>query len=208
MVDEHPVVDGGLSSHPAGVRRVLLAAFAAFTLSAPAAHASCALTVSYGGSQYFQTTANVSPGGSLSGGYIPGCNDAVAVDPATGARLSPLEGPTPVELRRIPDVVVLRRSAYRRDRNQCLPADVVLVVEVVSPGSESTDRILKPIEYARAGIEHYWRVEISPEIVVNTYRLGESSSYQSTGVLDAGDVVRAPGLSWARVAVGELADEL
>lgn len=111
-------------------------------------------------------------------------------------------------LRRIPDVVALRRSAYRRDRNQCLPADVVLVVEVVSPGSESTDRILKPIEYARAGIEHYWRVEIAPEIVVNTYRLGESNTYQSTGVFSGGDVVRAAGLGWARVTVAELADEL
>ncbi len=110
-------------------------------------------------------------------------------------------------LRRIPDVVVLHRSAYRRDRNQCLPADVVLVAEVVSPGSESTDRILKPIEYARAGIGHYWRIEIDPVIVVHTYRRDDSGSYQRTGEFPTGDVVRAPGLSWARVGVAELADE-
>ena len=94
------------------MRRVLLAAFAAFIVSAPAAQASCALTVSYGGSQYFQTTVTVSPGASLSGGYIPGCNDTVAVDPATGARLTPLEGPTPVELHRIPGVPVRMGVAY------------------------------------------------------------------------------------------------
>jgi hypothetical protein len=106
MLDEHPVVEWGPSSHPVCVRRVLLAAFAAFMVSAPAAHASCALTVNYGGSQYFQSSATVVPGASLSGGYIPGCNDTVAIDTATGARVSPLEGPTPVDLHRIPGVPV------------------------------------------------------------------------------------------------------
>src|SRR3954447_12560486 len=111
-MDEHPVVEWGPSSHPAGVRRVLLAAFAAFMVSEPAAHASCALTVSYGGSSYFQTSASVTPGAALSGGYIPGCNDTVAVDPATGARLSPLAGATPVELHRIPGVPTRVAVAY------------------------------------------------------------------------------------------------
>ena len=89
-----------------------MAAFAAFMVSAPAAHASCALTVNYGGGQYFQTSANVSGGATLSGGYIPGCNDTVAIDPETGARLSPLEGPTPVDLHRIPGVPVRVGVAY------------------------------------------------------------------------------------------------
>ena len=33
------------------------------------------------------------------------------------------------------------------------------MVEVVSPGSETTDRIVKADQYARAGIQFYWRVE-------------------------------------------------
>ena len=110
-------------------------------------------------------------------------------------------------LRRIPDVVALRRSAYRRDRNQCLPADVVLVVEVVSPGSESTDRILKPIEYARAGIEHYWRVEIADAVVIHTYQLDGDRSYLPTGEFGPGTTVKAAGLPWALVRVDELVDE-
>jgi Uma2 family endonuclease len=36
---------------------------------------------------------------------------------------------------------------------------VLLVVEVVSPGSETTDRIVKADQYARAGIQFYWRIE-------------------------------------------------
>ncbi len=111
------------------------------------------------------------------------------------------------DLRRIPDCVVVQRSAYRRDRGRYLPADVALVVEVVSPGSESTDRILKPIEYAQAGIVQFWRVEIDPEITVHTYQLGPDGRYARTGQFAAGETVRAPGLGWARVAVDDLADE-
>jgi Uma2 family endonuclease len=35
------------------------------------------------------------------------------------------------------------------------PDHVLLVAEVVSPGSESTDRFVKAGEYARAGITYY-----------------------------------------------------
>ncbi|MDX6350050.1 MAG: hypothetical protein QOF84_4840 [Streptomyces sp.] len=39
------------------------------------------------------------------------------------------------------------------------PEHVLLVVEVVSPGSETTDRIVKVDQYAKAGIAFYWRIE-------------------------------------------------
>jgi Uma2 family endonuclease len=111
------------------------------------------------------------------------------------------------DLRRIPDCVLVHRAAYGRERSRYLPGEVALVVEVVSPGSESTDRILKPIEYAHAGIGHFWRVEIEPEIVVRTYRLAEDRRYLATGAFRAGQTVRAPGLEWAAVQVDGLADE-
>jgi Uma2 family endonuclease len=111
------------------------------------------------------------------------------------------------DLRRIPDVVIVRRQAYARDRNQYLPAEVVLAVEVVSPGTESTDWILKPIEYAHAGIGHFWRIEIDPEIEVVTYRLGDDKTYGRTGTFRAGEKIVASGLSWARIDVDALADE-
>ncbi|HUH71964.1 MAG TPA: Uma2 family endonuclease [Mycobacterium sp.] len=38
-------------------------------------------------------------------------------------------------------------------------ADVVLVVEIVSPGSRGTDHVMKLHGYATADIEHYWIVD-------------------------------------------------
>jgi Uma2 family endonuclease len=39
-------------------------------------------------------------------------------------------------------------------------ADVVLVVEIVSPGSRGTDHVMKLHEFANAGIENYWIVDL------------------------------------------------
>jgi Uma2 family endonuclease len=58
---------------------------------------------------------------------------------------------------RRPDVTVYRAETLDVDPTR--PEDVLLVVEVVSPGSETTDRIVKADQYARAGIQFYWRVE-------------------------------------------------
>ncbi|GAA1998811.1 Uma2 family endonuclease [Catenulispora subtropica] len=87
-------------------------------------------------------------------------------------------------LNRRPDVLVYE-AGTPRDRR--LPREAVLaVVEVVSPGSETTDRLHKPLEYAAAGIRFYWRVELEGNTpVVYTYVLDEATgTYRGTGVFD------------------------
>jgi Uma2 family endonuclease len=107
-------------------------------------------------------------------------------------------------LRRNPDVVVVTADAYGDGlRSRYSPNEVELVVEIVSPGSESTDRYVKPREYAKAGLPHFWRVEIAPEIAVHTFRLGDAG-YIETGLFTPGDTVNAPGLAWAQVKVTDL----
>ena len=58
---------------------------------------------------------------------------------------------------RRPDVTVYRADTI--DVAPTRPEHVLLVAEVVAPGSETTDRIVKADQYARAGIPFYWRVE-------------------------------------------------
>jgi Uma2 family endonuclease len=59
---------------------------------------------------------------------------------------------------RSPDILVLHRPVPP-DTVWIDPADAALVVEIVSSGSQKQDRLVKPGEYARAGIAHFWRVE-------------------------------------------------
>ncbi|GGK58157.1 Uma2 family endonuclease [Nocardia camponoti] len=76
---------------------------------------------------------------------------------------------------RRPDVVVYRADTI--DISPTRPEHVLLVVEVVSPGSETTDRIVKTEQYAKAGIAFYWRVEQSATGVplVYTYILDSAT---------------------------------
>jgi len=58
----------------------------------------------------------------------------------------------PAATHRAPDVVVVPRAVLALDSPLVDPAEVLLAVEVVFPGSVSTDRILKVQEYASVGI--------------------------------------------------------
>ncbi|GAA4616411.1 hypothetical protein GCM10023195_72970 [Actinoallomurus liliacearum] len=64
------------------------------------------------------------------------------------------------------------------------PAEVRLVVEVVSPESEERDRKLKPARYAEAGIAHFWRVEENDgRPVVYVHELDPATAtYALTGI--------------------------
>jgi len=86
----------------------------------------------------------------------------------------------------IPDVVVVMAEAEDRHSRWFRPADVQLAIEVVSPGSVSMDRLLKPGLYAAAGIPSYWRIEFEERgIVVYTYLLDPTADlYRETGVFD------------------------
>ena len=62
---------------------------------------------------------------------------------------------------RQPDVL-LRRAEVTADRSLLMPQDVVLAVELVSPGTRRTDPFAKPGEYAAAGIPFSWRIGPDP----------------------------------------------
>ncbi|KAA2264112.1 Uma2 family endonuclease [Solihabitans fulvus] len=81
-----------------------------------------------------------------------------------------LFGPWPATVR-APDLVVVPTIAAKASPARYDAEAVCLAVEVISPGSRSTDRILKFAEYADAGIEHYWIVDLQHIITITTYRL-------------------------------------
>ena len=89
---------------------------------------------------------------------------------------------------RRPDVTVYRAETI--DVSPTRPEHVLLVVEVVSPGSETTDRIVKADQYARAGIQFYWRVEqpTTGAPIVYTYVLDAATSRYRDGEIFTGVV--------------------
>lgn len=59
----------------------------------------------------------------------------------------------------VPDIFAVRASAFESDGKEFDHADILLVVEVISPSSSSIDQVLKRHYYARIGIPGYWIVD-------------------------------------------------
>lgn len=90
---------------------------------------------------------------------------------------SPIDLDLPGEQRVEPDLVVLRWSSVGEKR---LTLPVLLVVEIVSPGSKVHDRVTKRAVYAEAGVPAYWLVDlVASEIIA--LRLTEGGSYETYG---------------------------
>ena len=98
------------------------------------------------------------------------------------------DGPATV---RAPDLVMVRADAAE---NRVVAGDVLLAVEIISPGSRKIDTHMKHFEYAEAGIPHYWVVDLDPPAPsITVYGLGAPDdgyveSQTATGEL----IVQAP----------------
>jgi Uma2 family endonuclease len=87
---------------------------------------------------------------------------------------------------RIPDLIVWSKA---QTEGIWLPvADVLLVVEIISPGCEATDTVAKRAEYAGAGIPQYWTVDQDPAQTVTMYQL-DGDHYQVRATMPLGLVL-------------------
>jgi Uma2 family endonuclease len=96
---------------------------------------------------------------------------------------------------RVPDVVVAHRAGALDGRPRLGPDDVVLALEILSPGSRRTDRVAKLAEYAEIGIPHYVIVDPSGPITEfafdgDVYRLG--ATHDGVARLALGPVLTLP----------------
>jgi Uma2 family endonuclease len=85
----------------------------------------------------------------------------------------------------IPDITVWSRP---QDRAVWLTVkELLLVIEIISPGSEAIDRVTKVSEYAAAGIPQYWTVAGDVAQTVTLHKLRSDMAY---------DVVAKMPLAW------------
>ncbi|WP_329108951.1 Uma2 family endonuclease [Micromonospora sp. NBC_01699] len=91
---------------------------------------------------------------------------------AAGVRISGPQG----DGGRIPDLTVWRKPPPRSVWSAV--GDIVLVIEIVSPGSEAMDSVTKVCEYASAGIPEYWVVDRDGAQTVALHRLTARGGYE------------------------------
>jgi Uma2 family endonuclease len=74
----------------------------------------------------------------------------------------------------IPDLVVVNAERGRKGK-ALLPAELLLVVEALSPDGASMDTVMKRLHYARMGIPQYWIVD--PEAAELTVLRGRDGDH-------------------------------
>lgn len=84
-----------------------------------------------------------------------------------------------------PDLSIVKRAEIEWTVNDQQASTAVLVIEVASPTTQRTDRLVKAEKYAEAGIPGYWRVDLDP-IRVIAYALRDGV-YAELGNWDAGE---------------------
>ncbi|EFL22517.1 conserved hypothetical protein [Streptomyces himastatinicus ATCC 53653] len=92
----------------------------------------------------------------------------------------------------IPDIAVADRAAVSRGTLAVPLEAVLLLVEIVSPWNQSTDRILKPALYAQAKVPAFWRVEREPEVRVVVHEL-EADTYREVATVTGKESVQVAG---------------
>ena len=105
---------------------------------------------------------------------------------------------------RRPDLLIVADAAAERVRSEgglARASEVLVAVEVVSPGSKRTDHVIKRGEYADAGIPRYWIVDLDDPFTLIDCQLAGGLGYQDAGatagtfateVTDASGAVRFP----------------
>ncbi|MFC4018607.1 Uma2 family endonuclease [Micromonospora sp. GCM10011542] len=89
----------------------------------------------------------------------------------------------------VPDLFVARESALDEGGAALRPADVLLVVEVISPSNAGRDLVLKRHEYAVAGIPRYWLVEPRKQTLTVLENVG--GVYRETAAISGTETYRA-----------------
>lgn len=90
----------------------------------------------------------------------------------------------------LPDVAVVSEDALDQRGMRAAP---ILVVEVLSPTTRLTDRLLKAELYARHGVVSYWLVD-TDERSVTALSLREGEYVETARVVESGSVVLAEPL--------------
>jgi Uma2 family endonuclease len=100
-----------------------------------------------------------------------------------------------------PDAMLLQPAEDFYAERHPQPADVLLLIEVAE-SSLDTDRELKGPQYARAGIAHYWIVNL-PERCIEVYGEPAAGLYCAKRVCLPGETIEVPPFG-AAVPVAEV----
>lgn len=102
-----------------------------------------------------------------------------------------------------PDILMLHRSRQHIVTNRGIEGAPDLIVEIVSPGSRSRDRITKFNLYAQHGVPEYWIIDAVSR-TLERYRLAEDGQYQIVNLFEGDEPVYSDKLPCVSFVLSEI----
>jgi Uma2 family endonuclease len=99
----------------------------------------------------------------------------------------------PGSIQRQPDLQIILGDNCDNLKETYMDGPADICVEVVSPGSVSTDYGAKLVEYEKGGVAEYWLIDPIRQ-VAHFYRLTERGVYEHDSPTEAYTTTRLPGL--------------
>lgn len=84
---------------------------------------------------------------------------------------------------RVPDAIIVRDDLIDDDLPRFMAEQVLVAVEVIGPGTRMVDTVVKPVEYAKAGIPFYWVIDLDDPLSLVAYRLAGDGRYQKASAV-------------------------
>lgn len=103
---------------------------------------------------------------------------------------------------REPDILFVAQEHTDRIKRDMIYGAPDLVVEILSPGTEETDRREKFNEYEQAGVSEYWIIDAQASNIT-VYVLTEGA-YELQGVFSSGEMARSTLLEGFEIAIDEM----
>jgi Uma2 family endonuclease len=72
---------------------------------------------------------------------------------------------------RVPDLSIVALDLADSEPANYAGEQVRVAVEIISPGSRRTDRIMKMADYGEAGIPDYWIIDLDDPVSLDAFRL-------------------------------------
>ena len=101
-----------------------------------------------------------------------------------------------------PDAAVYRPSADGYEERQPKPADALLIVEVADT-SLLYDRTVKMEDYATAGVQEYWVIDLQRNVVIVSQKL-VAGQFMDVREYASGDTWQSPALGGAEIDVADI----
>jgi Uma2 family endonuclease len=79
---------------------------------------------------------------------------------------------------RAPNLVIVPTEVVKANPPRFTADEVLVAVEIISPGSRRTDTTTKPNEYADAGIPYYWVIDLDEPLSLAAYHQAGVFGYQ------------------------------